>query len=125
MVAYSFQQRFRESILAGTKRQTIRSERKRHARAGEALQLYTGMRTRQCSLILRTVCLDVAPVRLRFNRGAVVLSGVEITDPRDLDDFARADGFQDWRDLFTYWGVMHPQAVVFDGVLIRWTPTAE
>ena len=48
MVAYSFKRRFREPILAGSKQQTIRADRKRHARRGEALQLYTGMRTTQC-----------------------------------------------------------------------------
>jgi hypothetical protein len=47
VVAYSFRQQFRPPILAGTKRQTIRADRKRHARPGEQLQLYTGMRTRQ------------------------------------------------------------------------------
>jgi hypothetical protein len=43
MVAYSFNPIFVGPILAGTKRQTIRAERKRHARPGEAMQLYTGM----------------------------------------------------------------------------------
>jgi len=35
MVAYSFRARFREPILVGAKRQTIRADRKRHARPGE------------------------------------------------------------------------------------------
>lgn len=45
MVAYSFQKRFVEPIRSGRKRQTIRADRKRHARPGEVLQLYSGMRT--------------------------------------------------------------------------------
>ena len=48
MVAYSFKKQFGPPILAGTKAQTIRADRKRHVRSGELVQLYTGMRTRQC-----------------------------------------------------------------------------
>lgn len=39
MVAYSFRKRFGPPILAGTKAQTIRADRKRHARPGEEVQL--------------------------------------------------------------------------------------
>jgi hypothetical protein len=51
MVAYSFHKMFVEAVWTGQKRQTIRSHRKRHARVGERLKLYTGMRTRSCRLI--------------------------------------------------------------------------
>jgi len=64
MVAYSFRARFREPILVGAKRQTIRADRKRHARPGEQLQLYTGMRTRECAIIARALCSQVMPVRI-------------------------------------------------------------
>jgi len=74
MVAYSFKAQFREPILAGTKRQTIRADRKRHARLGEALQLYTGMRTRQCKLIGRATCNALGFVRKYPNRVACACS---------------------------------------------------
>lgn len=46
MVAYNFQARFAAAIEAGEKAITIRSiGRRRHARNGERLQLYTGQRT--------------------------------------------------------------------------------
>ena len=38
MVAYSFKQQFAPAILSGAKCQTIRADRKRHAREGEAVQ---------------------------------------------------------------------------------------
>ena len=59
MVAYSFKARFAEPILAGTKLHTVRAPRKRDARPGEELQLYRGMRTRQCALIARKTCAGV------------------------------------------------------------------
>lgn len=54
MVAYSFHPRFVDAILGGTKRQTIRMHRRRHARPGEEMQLYAGMRTRHCRLVKTT-----------------------------------------------------------------------
>jgi hypothetical protein len=52
MVAYSFNKQFVPLIQSGHKRQTIRANRKRHARVGETVQLYTGMRTRDCQKII-------------------------------------------------------------------------
>lgn len=48
MVAYSFHRMFAPDVEAMIKRQTVRAHRKRHARIGEPVQLYTGMRTKQC-----------------------------------------------------------------------------
>ncbi|APX83790.1 hypothetical protein BV511_03020 [Methylorubrum extorquens] len=131
MVAYSFKKRFGPPILAGTKGQTIRADRKRHARPGEELQLYTGMRTRQCQLLGRTPCLSVMPVRLCFSEqsatapfevGGAFLSWVE------MEAFAKADGFEDIADMARFWWDEHPpkhgDTINFQGVLIRWQPLA-
>lgn len=127
MVAYSFKPQFREPILAGTKRQTIRSDRKRHARVGEQLQLYTGMRTRQCRLIGRAVCVDVLPVTLFFanpadpeDSDAVEVCGGQTDDSGDLARFAVADGFPDWPALRRFWSATHGPGTCFAGVMIRW-----
>lgn len=66
MVAYSFHRRFVPLIQSGIKRHTIRPHRKRHARPGEAVQLYTGMRTKACQKILAAdpVCGRVDEVRM-------------------------------------------------------------
>lgn len=94
MVAYSFKQRFAPQIIAGLqtgplvvgmKRQTIRADRKRHARPGEELQLYTGMRTRSCQLLGRTTCTAVAPVRLLLGRSPSVEIGGSPPSPMMRD----------------------------------------
>ncbi len=123
MVAYSFKARFVQPILDGTKTQTIRAARKRHARPGEALQLYTAMRTKQCKLIRRAKCIDVADVRLLLGTaaGVVIGYGARATHPNP-DDFARLDGFKDWADMVAFWNAEHPGADCFEGVLIRWAP---
>ncbi|MGF3028101.1 hypothetical protein ACQVP2_35600 [Methylobacterium aquaticum] len=123
MVAYNFQGRFVPAIRSGLKRHTIRAERggrSRHARPGERVQLYQGLRTRHARLIAEPVCAEVWPVRLDL--GGHVEIGI---DPcLDLDAFAVADGFRDWVDLCAFWRRQHPGVVVFSGVMIRWAPIA-
>lgn len=126
MVAYSFNRRFAEPILKGTKCQTVRADRRRHARPGEALQLYCGMRTRNCSLIARTICVDVQPILIEFERSRrrhtrVYIAGVlRFAERRELDAFARDDGFPDWSALRLFWHDNHPDVTDFRGVIIRW-----
>ena len=133
MVAYSFKKRFGPPILAGTKAQTIRAERagrSRHARPGELVQLYTGMRTRQCRRLGEARCLDVTPVRLQFGRQTVAAAWVGRLPMATalLDVFARADGFASIEDMRRFWWAEHPPAdgdtLIFEGVLIRWQPLA-
>ncbi|MCO5085104.1 MAG: hypothetical protein M9939_26490 [Mesorhizobium sp.] len=121
MVAYSFKKQFAEPILSGRKRQTIRADRRRHARPGERLQLYTGMRTKHCRLVARTTCIAVLRIVIDMPAGrqpSIMLDGrpVEV----GLDHFARLDGFEDWSDMATFWMDNHPGVDRFEGVLIQW-----
>ncbi len=119
MVAYSFRAQFRAPVLDGIKQQTIRADRKRHARPGEEVQLYTGMRTRQCAIIGRAKCVTVHAVRLWVEAGAVEIDGRAMPIGR-LDEFARDDGFDDWPAMQAFWRKQHPDTPVFSGVMIRW-----
>jgi hypothetical protein len=122
MVAYSFKERFVAPILAGAKRQTIRAERKRHARPGEVLHLYTGMRTKHCRLIGSAVCADVRSITLLFDLNpeyeGILLPGFGF--PGGLDGFAASDGFASWEYLKAFWQQNHPGIDEFTGVLITW-----
>lgn len=129
MVAYSFQKRFAPQIIAGTKRQTIRLPRKRHARPGEKVQLFTGMRTRHCKKIIPDpFCTVVLPISIRLNAGRIVevdlgtwASG-RWTQIACLDMFARQDGFENLDDMSEFWARAHGDIEHFDGVLICWYP---
>lgn len=123
MVAYSFKAQFRAPILAGTKCQTIRADRKRHARTGEALQLYTGMRTKQCRLIGRATTISVLPIRLDFRRHSVMIGGPSYHTASELDCFAQSDGFADWQEMAAFWRREHDTLTEFSGMLIRWGDT--
>jgi hypothetical protein len=131
MVAYSFKRRFVEPIRRGLgspypdqygiapKRQTIRADRRRHARPGEEVQLYCGMRTKQCFLIGTGRCTSVLPIVITEQ-----FINIEGTRVRDVDAFAQRDGFKDWSDMLAFWREVNQLAVSFSGVVISWEPVA-
>ena len=140
MVAYSFNRRFEEPILAGTKCGTIRAVgRRRHARAGDTVQLYVGRRTRQCRLIGKAVCTSADLITLLVRdlgsgpRISVVYLGsaptrpsrMTIETPAALDEFARSDGFANATDMAAFWWSAHRdlisfKEILFKGVRIQW-----
>ena len=126
LVAYNFKQQFVTPILVGTKRQTIRAPRKRHARRGETIQLYTAQRTKYCRAIGTATCQIVCAVMLDFTTdNRVMTGGTVFQSGHNLDEFARMDGFADWSELREFWSREHPGATHFNGVLIRWTDFKE
>lgn len=129
MVAYSFQKRFAARILAGIKAQTIRADRKRHARPGEQLQLFTGIRTKHCRRLGEPMCTSVSPIQMRFSkRSAAELFCFDdrYLTPAEMEAFARADGFMSIADMAAFWWAEHPSeggnVLTFEGFVIRWEP---
>lgn len=135
MVAYSFKAQFAEPIVTLAKRQTVRGYRKRHAQAGEAIQLYTAMRTRQCRKLLAIdpVCLDVRHIRIELSTShPALIAGISIEgvslDDQAIETFAVADGFGAGlaegfarRRMGEFWHREYDWAT-FEGVVIRWEP---
>jgi hypothetical protein len=139
MVAYGFKSFFAPQIESGFKRQTVRGDRNRHARPGELIQLYQGMRTRSCrKLIPDPPCTGVD--RIVIERQAVPITAIEINGVRltddEIEEFARQDGFAPehlkgaagldshlarW-NMAMFWSLNHPNPGNFEGVLIRWDP---
>lgn len=131
MVAYSFKPSFVAEIIAKRKRQTIRLPRKRHARPGEALQLFTGPRMKPVRVGAAT-CRAVLDVRLDFSAERVELSNaIVIEGDAALNDFALRDGFSPragleiapWEYMARWWAMTHRNKPIFAGVLIDWDDT--
>lgn len=136
MVAYSFNSRFHDAVSSGEKTQTVRAFRKRHARVGEPVQLYAGMRTKHCRKLVDPdpICTAVYPIVIDIVDLAD--SGFPIIDQLWIDNialigaeveaFAKADGFV---SVFTdppadilmakFWLQNHGYGR-FEGVLIQW-----
>ena len=130
MVAYSFKPGFVAEILARRKRQTIRLPRKRHARPGEDLQLFTGPRMKPIR-IGGAVCHRVCDVRLDFDKHEVSIDdAILITGDAALNEFAIRDGFGSsrsglapWEYMDRWWHLTHRDLRVFPGVLVDWDDT--
>jgi hypothetical protein len=133
MVAFSFKGQFEEPIKAGTKRQTVRAFRKRRPLAGEQLQLYAGMRTKQCRKIIPDpVCTEVCFIKIILDPAdpeVIRLIQIEhghLTE-RAIERFAVADGFAATpscsarRAMGNFW-MRHHGPGEFVGLLIRWEP---
>jgi len=135
MVAYSFKPSFIRPIQLKVKRHTIRLPRKRHARPGEALQLFHGPRMKPVR-IGGALCRAARDVRLDFHDDLVVLDdAIEISGDDALHAFAVRDGFgppaelegkvSGWEIMSRWWTLTHPHHPLFRGVLIDWGDTFE
>lgn len=133
MVALSFKGQFAEPIIAGIKRQTVRAERKRPPRAGERLQLFTGMRTKHCRKIIPDpICTEVSLILIVIAaEHPELIASIEISavplNAREIERFAMADGFTGTatvsarRAMGNFW-MRHHGPGEFLGHVIRWEP---
>ncbi|WP_036010677.1 hypothetical protein [Bradyrhizobium yuanmingense] len=148
MVAYSYKGRFVAPIRVGLglpildlhyelggyapgslirpKRQTIRANgRRRHARAGETLQLYYAQRSpTKCFKIGEGRCKAVDDIRIYVHAEWIETGGYIRKSARELDAFAVKDGFDDWSGMRAFWLEEHDGKHLgpFVGVLIQWEP---
>lgn len=137
MVAYSFKPSFILPIAEGSKRQTIRLPRKRHAREGEPVQIFAGMRTRYCRKIIPDpICVGVDEVRFDLRgtdyrhpdsyREALSVNGIPLVGFH-AHAYAVGDGFAGAAsvlpfDFMVRWWLLTHGPALFEGVAIRWEP---
>ena len=133
MVAYSFKRQFIEPIKRRTKCQTIRADRKRHARPGEPMQLYYALRTKHAIKLLDPdpVCVSVEKLLFDFRAQCVTVQAFDgpyarIYKGAKLEAFAQSDGFASWREMQAFWQEGHEGAELtsWQGVLIKWEPAS-
>jgi hypothetical protein len=114
MVALNFSPEFAGLVACGRKTQTIRQNAR--VKPGQRIQLYTGQRTKACQKLGEAVCTEVKPVEL--NRLFVTFDGETLGFGGSLQ-FAIADGFRDYEDMWTWfrdrYGLNN-----FRGYVIRW-----
>jgi hypothetical protein len=119
MVAYSFMKRFAELIDADMKPHTIRDDNhnNRHAKTGDELQLYTGMRTKQCRKLRDTECIGSYEIDIDIRRQVVYLLAagewLSLT-PWHIRELAIKDGFESVDEFFSFFKERR------DRVLIAW-----
>jgi len=115
MVAFNFQQQFVPDIQSGKKTQTIR--RRARAKAGDRLQLYTGMRTANCRKIVDPDPVCILTNYIHLQPGGITFGYASLFP--SADEFARMDGFRDYADMHA-WFTERYGSPYFVGALIRW-----
>ena len=120
MVAYNFQARFAPLVETGAKSMTIREiGRRRHARPGERLQLYTGQRTKGCRKLLDAVVTGTQSIQFHADRR--VFTDAWLTD-LEVEILARLDGFASGADFLAFHS---PPEGIREAIIIEWgSPSA-
>jgi hypothetical protein len=125
MPAFNFQRQFADDVEHGRKSQTIRAKRRHRPKAGQTAHCFTGMRTSACRLLGRWPIVHVENVIIDDDR--VILmdhsfdDGCLVTD-KELDRFARSDGFADWSSMLSWFEKTHGLPFVGDLVMWDWRP---
>lgn len=116
MVAFNFAPEFSGPVESREKRQTIRQTRR--ADVGDRIQLYTGQRTADCRKLTADdpVCTRVTYIAIR--ESGITLGNVEGL-PRDRDEFARLDGFEDYATMLRWFQDRYGSGE-FVGYLHQW-----
>jgi len=116
MAALNFLKKYAPAVEAGTKRQTIRAQRKRPIRVNDKLFLYTGMRNSNCRKLAETIAQSVEHIVIDTD-GVVV--GSDPLTTREIFELAQADGFKNKDDFMRYFR-HSDQGLPFIGQLIKW-----
>lgn len=117
MVAYSFMKSFADKVESGVKPHTIRDDNHndRHAKVGNDLQLYTGMRTKNCRKLRDAKCVGVYPIDIQYPNVRILIPvGWFKLSPSEINQLAIGDGFDSVDEFFDYFKEKR------DRVLILW-----
>ena len=120
MTAISFSV-FKDKIISGKKRQTIRKVRKNPIREGMDLELYWWQRSPNNEFLGKTTCLKVTEITIHRNHIDYLDSRgykSRISSVYGLLNFALNDGFSNWDELVTFFVDTH--GLPFTGSLIEW-----
>jgi hypothetical protein len=112
MVAINFTM-FTDKVERGEKLQTVRREAR--CKVGDSLQLFTGMRTKNCRKLADAICTDVDYCAIRPE---YITFGDASRHP-DARMFALADGFGSYSDMVT-WFQKQYECYAFIGKVIKW-----
>jgi hypothetical protein len=122
MVAYTFAPRFVVPIREGQKRQAILLPRRRkHAVAGDAVQLFRGFRNKGEVLIGQAWCTRSAECFIDFAGGFIVIGEDDpISGRAERDALALREGYADWADMLWNFARICGDDRRFRGTIIEW-----
>lgn len=112
----NFKKKFVGKILSGEKDQTIRPCRKgRQIKAGDKLQLYSGLRTKYSNKIADAICISTTGIDID-DEGIWLNSGRLF--PAEAQILARKDGFSSVEAFKSFFEELY--GLPFAGRMIQW-----
>jgi hypothetical protein len=118
---FNFKRQFAAAVADGTKRQTIRANRKdgKRPQPGDVAALYTGLRTRNTQHLRDGVVTNCRAVRIScMGHGELIIDG-DVVPGEARTTFAIADGFADWPAMLDFFKTQYG-VHTFDGFCVEW-----
>jgi hypothetical protein len=127
---------FKDKILDGTKRQTIRKIRNHPIKKGDKLYLYWHLRQKDCEKLLETICTEEFTIRIKRNPNGLgqVFLGIASYEekklpnsdliighwePRlDKEEIVKRDGFNNEFEMLKWFDNRYDLPELFQ--VIRW-----
>jgi hypothetical protein len=107
---------FKDKILSGAKRRTIRAPRKIPIKVGDTLYMWWKSRSpKEKEKLGESTCIRVSPVKIEKK---FALCPDLSARYHSIDEFAQADGFDNWQQMIEFFDKTH--GLPFTGVLIEW-----
>lgn len=119
MTALNFQKQFAQKVADGKKTHTIRKKRKNPIKKGDLLQLYTGMRTKQCKYIADRFCIEVQSIIIDRTNDKVIIGDVHLNE-NEIKQLAIEDGFENSNQFFFFFRAIPDEVLDKDMVIIHW-----
>jgi hypothetical protein len=112
---------FVEKVENGSKRCTIRADRKVPIKQGDTLHHFTGMRRSACRrLRVPEKCISAPSIVIMLNkdREVVIVVGSKILTPEDIILLSQLDGFEHVDEFLEFF--LPGETTYFRGQLIAW-----
>jgi hypothetical protein len=110
---------FKDKILSGAKRRTIRAPRKIPIKVGDKLYMWWKSRSPQREKLGEATCINAREISICTDSYDFPDDQYSLVDhPSLLNNLAIADGFNNWQELIEFFEKTH--GLPFTGVLIEW-----
>ena len=114
---------YKEKILDGSKRQTIRKLRKHPILVGDKLYLYWKLRTKDCEKLGEAVCKETFTILFKMYGLTIIKCGYglgQFMNGEDACDLTRRDGFESLQEMFDWLKTNHHDFETKIFQVIRW-----
>lgn len=122
----NFKQQFKEPILNGTKKHSVRLDPARRWKAGRKIQCSTGARSKHYDCFKETTCISTQRVFMTYAFNDVIeisIDGRELFCFSEREQFAKNDGFATWQEFFDWFYplIKNNKDECYSGRIIHWT----